>query len=228
MKNAMAVANINFRTSRLAYLIFAVVVATVFINLPINILVEGTENHQPSPGSYAYLLVVLFAVFVPALHFRKFMNLNVKKATYIKGCAINYGILAFVASAFNTLMYLAVDGLLTIPPRVQVWNLLDVFGWSQNILIVAFFQQFAFLLLLAATAHLLTTIQTFWYGWVVDVVVVAIIAVFTPIPVLREVLIAFFGLILLNSNALVHIPVCLALAAAFYLLSIIPVKHKPV
>lgn len=228
MKKSLAVMAVNFRVSKLAYLITAILLASVLINTPINMAVGESDNYQPSPGSYLYLTVILFAVFVPALYFRKFMNLGVKKADYIKGCALTYGLLALAVSVANSLSYLFLDPLLVVPNKSYIWNLLDVFGWSQNGVFVAFFQQFAFLLLVAATAHLLTSIQGFWYGWVADVAIVAIISVFTPIPVLRGVLVGFFSLIIFTPNALLQIACCLVLSVVLFLLSIVPVKHKVV
>ncbi len=233
MHKSLAVAGVNFRVSKLAYLITGILLASVLINLPINIAVGSmstgdVENFQPSPGFYLYLLVALFAIFVPALYFRKYMNLGLKKSAYIGGCAISYVILSFGVSVLSLLSYLTLDKLLTVPPISYIWHPFQIFGWENNGLVVGFFQQFAFLLLVAAAAHLLTTIQTFWYGWLADIVIVAIIAVFTPIPVLRGVLIAFFNFIIFTPYAFVQISACLLLSIALYLLSIVPVKQKPV
>ncbi len=228
MNKSLAVMGVNFRVSKLAYLITGIVIASVCINLPINMAVGEAENFSPSPGAYLYLLVLLFAIFIPALYFRKFMNLGAKKSTYIGGCALTYGVLALGVSALSVLCYLTVDKLLIIPPKNYVWSMIDIFGWGQNGIFIAFIQQFAFLLLLAATAHLLTTIQTFWYGWLVDCIIAAILAVFIPIPVLRGALIWFFNLIIFNPYAFVQIIACLVLSAVLFLLSIFSVKQKTV
>lgn len=231
MKTDLAVAKINFKNSKLSYMIFLIAVGAVLISTITNMIFtpnEAGQNYQVGVGSYAYLLVLLMAIFIPALNFRKFMNLNVKKGAYIRGCAVNYVVVALLASAFNHLCLLAVDPLLTLPPRFFVWNLVNIFGWSANGLVVAFFQQFAFLLLLAAVAHTLTTIQTFWFGIAVDLVIVAIISVFTPIEPLRNVLVGFFGLILFHPNPWLQIGTCLLLAVVVYVLSIPAVKRKPV
>jgi len=39
-----------------------------------------------------------------------------------------------------------------------------VFGWFENGMIVAFFQQFPFRILLASFTHTLTAMQDKWYG----------------------------------------------------------------
>ena len=93
-----------------------------------------------------------------------------------------------------------------------------VLGWMGNGPVVAFIQQFAFLLLLAAVIHTLTAAQDKWYGWAADILIIAVIAVFTPIAPLRASLAWFFNLIIFQS-AYIQIPACLVLAAAVYSLN---------
>jgi len=60
--------------------------------------------------------------------------------------------------------------------------------------------------------------QTRWYGWVADVIIVAIISVFTPIAVLRSAEVWFFRLIIFGTPWL-QVVACLVLATGFYALS---------
>ena len=101
------------------------------------------------------------------------------------------------------------------------------FGWINNGPVIAFFQQFAFLLFFAVFIHTLTAIQDKWYGWATDIIIIAIISVFTPIAPLREKLIWFFTLIIFSSNALLQIIACLILSAAVYPLNKIIFARKP-
>ena len=70
-----------------------------------------------------------------------------------------------------------------------------------------FFSQFSFLLLTEAVIHTLVFMQTKWYGWAADLLIVAIISVFTPIPVLREAEIFFFRFTIFERPAIIHIAV---------------------
>lgn len=229
MKKSLALARVNLQSARLTYLIFLATVAGTALSIPINILLTTTPgNYQVSVGSYAFMLPLLFAVFTPALHFRRFMNLDVKKIDYIRGSAISYVAISLFASLFNTLFYLLLDNAFSSPPYVYIWNLMDVFGWARQGVLVAFVQQFAFLLLVCAVAHTLTTIQTFWYGWVVDAILAAILSVFIPIAPLRGILMWVFNLLIFTPNAPLQIAVCLAAATLVYAASIPPIKQKPV
>jgi len=123
------------------------------------------------------------------------MNLNLKKAEYVKGNAIGYVLIALVLSALNLAAYMTFDASISQLPNSGLINLLDIFGWAEHGLAIAFFQQFTFLLLLAVVIHSLTTVQTFWYGIAIDVAIVAVISIFTPIQSLRALLIDFLNLI---------------------------------
>lgn len=232
MKTAVAVAKVNLQNSRLALNITGGVLVLSTLNYLINPLVAGLantrnlENATISFGHYAWVFLLLLAIFTPALHFNRFMNLNVKKTAYIQGCVLSYVAVALALSAFNLLMYLTIDTLAASVLGMTIWNLIDLFGWSSHGLPIAFLQQSAFLLLVAVSLHTLTTVQSFWYGKVADVILVAIISVFTPIAPLRAALVAFLRLLIFHPNALLQISACLVASAVIYALSIVPVKQK--
>ena len=95
-----------------------------------------------------------------------------------------------------------------------------------NGIIVAALQQMFFLLLAMVFLHVLLSMQPHWYGWLIDAVFVAIICIFTPIAPLRAVLAGFFQIIMLNSNAVLHIGICLLLSAALSLGGLAVLKRK--
>jgi hypothetical protein len=102
------------------------------------------------------------------------------------------------------------------------------FGWHNNGVIVAFLRQFAFLFLLATFVHTLTAIQDKLYGWVTDVLIVAIISVFTTIAPLRASLVWFLNLIIFHPNAFLQIAACLILATAIYSLNKLILARKAI
>ena len=83
-----------------------------------------------------------------------------------------------------------------------------------------------FLLLLMVFLHVLLSMQAHWYGWLTDAILVVIICVFTPIAPLRAVLAGFFQIIMFNSNAPVHICICLLLSAALSFIGLTVLKRK--
>ena len=176
-----------------------------------------------SNGKYTWLLAVLTPVFFVFYDFAKLMHLGASKKDSYLGCLISYGFLALCISLVNTLIHLAIDPLY---PAQTVINLMDVCRWTENGIFAAALQQMFFLLLVMVFLHVLLSMQTHWYGWLTDVVLVAIVCVFTPIAPLRAILARFFQVVMRNGNAVLHIGVCLALSAALSLAGLAVLKRK--
>ena len=176
-----------------------------------------------SNGNYTWLLAVLTPFFFVFYDFTKLMHLGASKKDYYLGCLISYGFLAFCISLVNTLVHLLID---PVYPAQTVINLMDVCQWTANGIVVAGLQQMFFLLLVMIFLHVLLSMQTHWYGWLTDAILVAIIRVFTPIAPLRAVLAGFFQIIMINRNAILHIGVCLFLSAALSLGGLAVLKRK--
>ena len=176
-----------------------------------------------SNGNYTWLLAVLTPFFFVFYDFTKLMHLGASKKDFFLGCLISYGFLAFCISLVNTIIHLLID---PIYPAQTVINMMDVCRWTENGIIVAALQQMFFLLLVMVFLHVLLSMQPHWYGWLIDAVFVAIICIFTPIAPLRAVLAGFFQIIMLNSNAVLHIGICLLLSAALSLGGLAVLKRK--
>lgn len=176
-----------------------------------------------SNGNYTWLLAVLTPFFFVFYDFTKLMHLGASKRDYFFGCLISYGFLALCVSLVNTVVHVLID---PVYPAQTVINLMDVCRWTENGVFVAGLQQMSFLLLVMIFLHVLLSMQTRWYGWLTDAVLVAVICVFTPIAPLRAVLGGFFQIIMFNCSAVLHIGVCLLLSAAFSLAGLAVLKRK--
>lgn len=176
-----------------------------------------------SNGNYTWLLAVLTPFFFVFYDFTKLMHLGASKRDYFFGCLISYGFLALCISLVNTVVHVLID---PVYPAQTVINLMDVCRWTENGVLVAGLQQMLFLLLVMIFLHVLLSMQTRWYGWLTDAVLVAVICVFTPIAPLRAVLGGFFQIIMFNGSAVLHIGVCLLLSAAFSLAGLAVLKRK--
>lgn len=176
-----------------------------------------------SNGNYTWLLAALTPFFFVLYDFSKLTHLGASKGDYYAGCLLSYVLLAFGISLVNTFIHLVIDPLY---PARRVINLMDVCGWMENGMAVAALQQMCFLLLVMVFLHVLLSMQAHWYGWVVDALLVAVICVFTPIAPLRGVLAGFFGIVMLNGNAALHIAACLLLSAGLSLGGVAVLKRK--
>lgn len=176
-----------------------------------------------SNGNYTWLLAVLTPFFFVFYDFKKLMYLGASKKDYFFACLISYGLLALLISLVNTAIHLLID---PIYPAQTVINMMDVCKWTENGIIIAGLQQMFFLLLVMVFLHVLLSMQTHWYGWLTDAVLIAIICIFTPIAPLRAILSGFFQIIMLNNNAVLHISICLLLSAALSFGGLAVLKRK--
>ena len=175
-----------------------------------------------SNGNYTWLLAALTPFFFVFYDFTKLIHLGASKKDYFAGCQISYGFLAFCISLVNTLIHLLID---PVYSAQTVINMMDVCKWTENGIIVAGLQQMFFLLLIMIFLHVLLTMQPHWYGWLTDTALVSIICIFTPISSLRGILSGFFQIIMLNSNAVLHMGVCLSLSVALSFAGLLVLKR---
>lgn len=176
-----------------------------------------------SNGNYTWLLAVMTPFFFVFYDYTKLMHLGASKRDYFFGCLISYGILALSISLINTLIHLLID---PVYPAKAVINMIDVCKWTENGIFIAGVQQMFFLLLVMIFLHVLLSMQPHWYGWLTDAILVAIICIFTPIAALRGILSGFFQIIMFNSNAILHIGICLLLSAALSFAGLCVLKRK--
>ncbi|EJQ97962.1 hypothetical protein [Bacillus cereus] len=228
--NALAVAKLNFKKVKLSYVIFIAAIVLQIISYEINDLLGTTNKGQfyLSFSFYSYIIILMSAVLIPAKNFRKIMNLNVKKLDYMRGILINYIGFALVISLFTALCYLCLDKLLPVGNNGFVANPFGVFGWDKNGVSIAFIRQFVFMLMVALIVHTLTTIQGTWYGWLTDIIIVAIICVFTPIAALRKVLGLIFETLIFTPNAVIQIISCIVVSVIVYILCVLVVSRKKI
>lgn len=217
MKSIWAVTKRNFAGSLIPLIITA---ATVLLATT-----SADAEFSISRGNYAWLYLVMLPFFIVYGNFKKLINLNASKKAYYIGSMTTYFLGSLAVSAVNTLIHLTIDQL----NKTQVViNLIELCGWWQNGVFMAFLQQFAFLFLFSIFLHVLLSIQPYWYGWLTDAIFIAIISVFTPIASLRGALSSFFGLIMFNPVAWLHILVCAVGCAVFYLLGLAVIKRKTI
>ena len=176
-----------------------------------------------SNGNYTWLLAALTPFFFVFYAFPKLLYLGASKGDIYFGCLLGYGFLALGISLVNTGIHSWID---PIYPAQTVINLMDVCGWTENGMVAAAFQQFCFLLLVMIFLHVLLSMQTHWYGWLTDALLVAIVCIFTPIAPLRGVLSGFFRIILVSSSAVLQMGSCLLLSTALALGGLMVLKRK--
>ncbi|RDY26730.1 hypothetical protein CHL78_012315 [Romboutsia weinsteinii] len=176
-----------------------------------------------SNGNYTWLLAVMTPFSFVFYAYPKLMHLGASKKDYYIASILSYGLLALFISIVNTAIHLLID---PINNTQTVINLMELCGWTQNGMLVAFLQQVLFLMLGMIFLHVLLSMQTHWYGWLTGGVLIAIICIFTPIEPLRHILVGFFKIIMFNSNALLHMGVCVLLIGVLSMIDLVILKRK--
>ena len=240
-KNTWAIAKLNLKNIKTPFFVTGLIFVILFVqNIVYTIIAVSSksagEQLQISCADYLWLLIIMAAIIIPTKNFRRIVNLGGKRDGFFWGSLACYAILAAAVTIATTFIYYTYERLListgyftSYEAFIQNPALMDdhyvsvtlteVFGWVGNGAVIAFFQQFAFLFLLATVVHTFTALQDKWYGWVTDAIIAAILGTFIPIAPLRVLLLGFFNLIIFNSNAFVQISSCILLAIAVYSLS---------
>ncbi len=223
---AWTITKINFSHLKLVYIITGLAVLAGGYNLFEFLTYEYRPHIEfVDCANYVYLAVILAAVFIPAVNFKRIMHLNGKRLGFYWGALLNYVMIAATASLLNIVLFELFQSL--FGSKLVIYNLIEIFGWINHGVLLAFFQQFFFLLLLAVAIHTFTSMQTFRIGWAVDIAIIAVISVFTPIPMLRGALIWFFDTIIYQDVA-VQIISCIVLTAGLYALYLPILQRKTI
>ncbi len=215
MKSVSAVVKRMLAGNIITYIVTAAVVVCA--------TASGDSDIALSNGNYTWLAALMAPFFIVCRDCKKLMYLGTSKKDYYLGSLLAYGFLAVIISIVNTVIHLLIDPL---NHGQTVVNLMELCGWTKNGIITAFIQQIIFLILVMIFLHVLLSMQTYWYGWLTDIILAAIICVFTPIAPLRQVLAGFFEAIMFNSNALFHIGICAVLSVVLAASGLAVLKRK--
>lgn len=217
MKSIWAVTKRNFSSTLIALLITITVV----------LLATNSSDSEfvISKGNYTWLYMLMMPFFVVFNNFKKLINLNASKKSYYLGSILTYLLSAFGVSAANILIHLTIDKLYV---SKNVINLMELCNWWQNGVILSFLQQSVFLFMCALFLHVLLSMQSYWYGWLTDIIIIAILCIFIPIAPLRELLVSFFQIIMFNSFAWFHIITCIIISMVCYFVGLVVIKQKSI
>jgi hypothetical protein len=254
-KKITAIAGLDLRNIRAAYIITIIGIAALASNYIVN-AITGTRAYETGNISYLsmswalWLLPVFAAIFIPAKCFQRTVNLGAKRRDFFWSSLTVYVCIAAAVALVGMILTYCIENPYLIPhpahagatpmPLMDMTvgssgphaadasvGAPDVFGWISHGLIAAFFQQFSFLLLFSVFVHTLVAAQGKWYGWAADCVLIAIVSVFPAVDALRPAIQGFFHTILFAAPH-IQIPVCLVLAAAIYALSKLVIQRKAV
>ena len=176
-----------------------------------------------SNGNYFWLASLFIPFFSVLYAVPRLLHLGAEKRDCYIGSLCSYCVIALVVSLLNTFVCRFIE---PINKSQTVINLMNVCRWMENGVIIAFLQQAVFLLLLMLFIHVMIELHHFWFGWLIDILLVAGLSVSMPIAPLKSMVASFFSIIMVNGNAIIQISSCLILSVLFAFISLVLIKRK--
>ena len=224
--NTWGMARINWRFSYVAYVVATIGLLGGLVNYVMSFFTDTSDNESLALGNYLLLLPVGIALFVCARNFRKLMHLGGRRMDFFRSGWITFTVPAVMVSAVMVVLHWTLDRYMVTAGRMSLaLDLLTVFGFADRGIVIAFLQMLAWTLAVCSLVWTLALIQGRWYGWLVDVLLIVIISVGTPVASLRVALVWFFDVTIFGPWA-IQVLACLVLAAAVYAASLIPIRSK--
>ncbi|WP_083397567.1 hypothetical protein [Paenibacillus sp. LC231] len=182
-----------------------VMLGTVAISMITNVIVslslgDSTENTQVSAANLLIVFLIFVGSVLPAGLFRRVMNLGATRKEYYIGMLLVYSIWSAIFAVLN-IVWFQVE-ISFIRQYENTFNILEIFGWTQFGIVGMFFYQFGAYLLLISLLNLLFSGLRQVMGWVIWVVFIAAIPIFTSIPSLRHTLADGLLALLFNDSLL--------------------------
>ncbi|MDR1600542.1 MAG: hypothetical protein LBS11_11855 [Oscillospiraceae bacterium] len=227
-KTSVAAAKLLLGQVRSAYFTGGLVGLGLLSMYVIALSLPGNNTGLVTFSDTCALVLVITAIVIPARCLRRFINLGGKRVDFWQGSAIVYAVMAGCSALVSLLFYYTVDSwLVTLDNISEKLSIIEAFGFIRHGAFAAFFQYTAAWFFFAMFVHTLTLLQDCWIGWAADVLIVAIISVFTPIARLRAFEVWFWRLVIFQPNAFLQILSCLALGLGLFALNRPILGRKP-
>lgn len=186
---------------------------------------EATSDSEVISIVHAWIvLVILVAVLMPARTYRRVINLGGRRLDCDWASLMVNTLLAALGGIIMVVVHATLDVFIA-QRSYAVVSIMDGFGFTAHGSVVAFLQMTAWLLAVASFAQALTLANTRWYGWVADILIVALVVVSASTTALRGVLTWIFDLTIFGAPG-IQVTSCLVLAALLTSLSKVLLDRK--
>ena len=199
-KKGWAIAKLNFKSLKLTIILLLIPFLGNAVSFFVQFIIEQAASvklvseNNTIMGSVILVEITLIPIFLVSSNFYKTMRLNAKKKDYFIGALIVLAITAMAVNIAHTLIFYAVENPINNAlhgssgdlNQKTLWSLLEVFGFKGNGDFIGFFQMFGFIFFTSVAIFIVTSIQDYWLGWAVDILIVAVISVFSSIAFFRN------------------------------------------
>ncbi|CAM3537334.1 hypothetical protein [Marinicrinis lubricantis] len=183
------------------WVILGAIAVSVISNTIVSLALGEGESSNVSYANFLSIFLLFAGSVLPSLFFKRVINLGASRKEYYLGLLSIYMVLSAVF-AFINVIWLQVEDRVLGQLYTENLNILTVFHWDDFSIPGTFLYQFAVYLLLLSLLNLLFSGLQQVAGWVVWVIFIAAIPIFTSIPSLREILADGLSALLLNDSLL--------------------------
>lgn len=182
------------------WIILSILAVSVITNLIVSLAMGPGENSSVSAANMLTLFLIFVGSILPASLFKRLINLGATRKEYYVGILLVYGVWAAFFAVLNIAWFQLEMNV--IRNYEHTFNILEIFHWDQFGIVGMFMYQFGAYLLLLALLNLLFSGLRNALGWVIWVILIAAIPVFTSIASLRSKLADGLLALLFNDSLL--------------------------
>lgn len=194
--------------------VLSVVVINLLVSIIINLSVPGNNNIQVSVGNLLAILLIVAAVNLPTVFFKKIVNLGATRQQYYTGLIVIHIFWSALFAVLNIAWLKLETGFLR--EYIATFNILEIFHWDQFNVFGMFLYQFGAYMLLVSILNLLFSCWKHVLGWVFWALLIAAIPIGTSIASLRAKVADGFLALLFNDSLLQGFGLTFGLSCLFF------------
>lgn len=194
--------------------VLSVVVINLLVSIIINLSVPGNNNIQVSVGNLLAILLIVAAINLPTVFFKKIVNLGATRRQYYTGLIVTHIFWSALFAVLNIAWLKLETGFLR--EYIATFNILEIFHWDQFNVFGMFLYQFGTYMLLVSILNLLFSCWKHVLGWVFWALLIAAIPIGTSIASLRSKVADGFQALLFNDSLLQGFVLTLGLSCLFF------------
>ncbi|MDQ0110669.1 hypothetical protein [Paenibacillus harenae] len=201
------------------WIVLGILAVSVTTNIIVSLSMGPGENSSVSAVNLLTLFLIFVGSVLPLSFFKRMINLGATRKEYYIGILLIYAVWAATFALLNIVWFQL--EIYLIRNYEHTFNILEIFHWDQFGVLGMFVYQFGAYLFLLSLLNLLFSGLRHVAGWVIWVVFIAAIPIFTSIANLRGkladgLLALLFNDSLLQGFGLTFIIACLMLAGGWW------------
>ncbi|MFD1776088.1 hypothetical protein [Paenibacillus rhizophilus] len=172
------------------------------------------QNPEVSAGNIATSFLIVMAIILPLILFKRILNLGASRKEYYIGSIVTYLLFTAVFSFFNIIWYLFEINIFI--NYKNYFNIIEILNWNQHGKWGMFVYQFAtYLLAISFFSFIVTSLKS-KLGIVLSLIIAGVLSSVLSIKALRTVFVEGLTAVIMNPNIVVGTLLTLVVAGFFF------------